>query len=71
MAEQKAREDLAVFSILTDKYYRVNWHHRVIARKLEAVERGEIKRLMLFLPPRHGKSQLATINFPAWYRKFL
>ncbi len=32
-----------------------------------AVERGEIKRLMIFLPPRHSKSETATIHFPAWY----
>lgn len=42
-------------------------HHRQIARKLEAVERGEIKRLMIFMPPRHGKSMLASEFFPAWY----
>ena len=42
-------------------------HHRLIARKLEAVERGEIKRLMIFMPPRHGKSMLASEFFPAWY----
>jgi len=38
-----------------------------MAEKLEAVERGEIKKLMFFLPPRHGKSELASNRFPAWY----
>lgn len=47
--------------------YRDARHHRLIARKLEAVERGEIKRLMIFMPPRHGKSMLASEFFPAWY----
>ena len=47
--------------------YRDNWHHRQIARKLEAVERGEITRLMITMPPRHGKSMLASEFFPAWY----
>lgn len=42
-------------------------HHRLIARALEAVERGEIKRLMINMPPRHGKSMLASEFFPAWY----
>ena len=42
-------------------------HHRLIIEKLEAVERGQIKRLMLFLPPRHGKSELASVRFPAWF----
>lgn len=47
--------------------YRDARHHRLIARKLEAVERGEIDRLMIFMPPRHGKSMLASEFFPAWY----
>ena len=47
--------------------YRDAAHHRLIARKLEAVERGEITRLMIFMPPRHGKSMLASEFFPAWY----
>ena len=47
--------------------YRDAAHHRLIARKLEAVERGEITRLMITMPPRHGKSMLASEYFPAWY----
>ena len=47
--------------------YRDAPHHRLIARKLEAVERGEIKRLMITMPPRHGKSMLTSEFFPAWY----
>lgn len=47
--------------------YRDANHHRLIARHLEAVERGEIKRLMITMPPRHGKSMLASEFFPAWY----
>lgn len=42
-------------------------HHRLIARHLEAVERGEITRLMIFMPPRAGKSMLVSEYFPAWY----
>lgn len=42
-------------------------HWKLIADKLMRVERGEIKRLMIFSPPRHGKSELGTIHFPAWY----
>lgn len=32
-----------------------------------AVERGAIKRLMVFMPPRHRKSQTANAHFSAWY----
>src|SRR4029077_2720962 len=34
---------------------------------LEAVERGDIRRLIINCPPRHGKSELATRLFPAWF----
>lgn len=47
--------------------YRDAAHHRLIARHLEAVESGEIKRLVITMPPRHGKSMLASEFFPAWY----
>ena len=46
--------------------YRTSKVHRFIAAQLERVERGEIDRLMLRLPPRHGKSELASRNFPAY-----
>ena len=47
--------------------YRPARHHWLIADKLEAVARGECKRLMIFMPPRHGKSMLASEYFPAWW----
>lgn len=47
--------------------YRAAAHHARIAKKLQAVERGEIKRLAIFMPPRHGKSMLTSEFFPAWY----
>jgi len=40
---------------------------RKLMRALEAVERGDIRRLMVFMPPRHGKSELVSRLFPAWY----
>lgn len=55
---------------MVDAKYTINWHHRLIADKLqkayEKVKRGEKCRIMLMMPPRHGKSELATIKFPAW-----
>lgn len=47
--------------------YRDAAHHRLIARKLESLERGDTTRLMISIPPRHGKSMLASEFFPAWY----
>lgn len=42
-------------------------HLDLLCSKLEAVERGEIKRLIITMPPRHGKSEVASKHFPAWY----
>jgi predicted phage terminase large subunit-like protein len=47
--------------------YRPAQLHFRIAAALERVERGELKRVMLFVPPRHGKSMLTSEHFPAWY----
>jgi predicted phage terminase large subunit-like protein len=44
----------------------MNWHLEVIAAKLAAVRRGKIQRLIINLPPRHLKSLMASIAFPAW-----
>lgn len=42
-------------------------HHKVLIDKLEAVERGEIKRLMVFMPPGSAKSSYASVVFPSWF----
>ena len=44
----------------------MNWHLEVIAAKLTAVREGKIQRLIINLPPRHLKSLMASIAFPAW-----
>jgi len=41
-------------------------HIEVIASKLEACRRGEIRRLIVNLPPRNLKSHCVSISFPAW-----
>ena len=64
---QKARDDLMAFTQVMMPEYEIAAHHQLIADKLMAVERGEINRLMIQMPPRHGKSTLASIWFPAWY----
>src|SRR6266576_1768530 len=44
----------------------MNWHIEVIAGKLTAVREGRTRRLIINLPPRHLKSLMASIAFPAW-----
>jgi len=51
--------------------YLPGWVHKDICQRLEQFEKDILAkkspRLMLQMPPRHGKSQLASVNFPAWY----
>ena len=62
-----AKETLIGFTEYTNPRYKTAKIHRAIAEQLERVERGEIDRLMLLVPPRHGKSELASRRFPARY----
>jgi predicted phage terminase large subunit-like protein len=43
-----------------------NWHLRLICDKLEAVTRREIKRLIINVPPRSGKSSVVCALWPVW-----
>lgn len=68
----QGKDDLISFCILNSKEYQANWHHDLIAEKLKEIESGSFylrgkKILILQMPPRHGKSEEVTINFPAWY----
>jgi len=46
--------------------WKDGWHIDAIAEHLQAVVDGLIKRLIINVPPRHGKSILTSIAFPAW-----
>ena len=65
--EALARVSLVAFSGLVDPTWIAYPHARLIAERLEDVERGRIKKLMVFVPGQHGKSTLVSRNFPAWY----
>tara|TARA_Y100000004_G_scaffold170492_1_gene205593 strand:+ start:1581 stop:3161 length:1581 start_codon:yes stop_codon:yes gene_type:complete len=47
--------------------FKMGRHIEVISEKLQKVEEGELKRLMVFLPPRSSKSVICSKLFPAWY----
>lgn len=55
LQRRRARASLIDYARYTNTAYRPAKHHELIAEKLEAVERGDCKRLMVFMPPRHGK----------------
>lgn len=67
----RAREDFHLFSMLAfsqlnDEPYLDNWHVAAIARKLEHIDCGNLKRLIICMPPRTMKSLLASVFYPAW-----
>lgn len=65
-----ARRSLIAFTQRFMPHYNPGWLHHDIARRLEQfkedVENQLMPRLMLLVPPRHGKSELSSIRFPAW-----
>ena len=47
--------------------FKMGRHIEIIATKLQQLEEGTCKRLMVFLPPRSSKSVICSKLFPAWY----
>tara|TARA_R110000824_G_scaffold31626_1_gene102638 strand:- start:1317 stop:2879 length:1563 start_codon:yes stop_codon:yes gene_type:complete len=64
---QKAYDDLIAFCQHMQSDYKVGKHHRILADMLMDIEQGNKDRICVNIPPRHGKSQLVSIMFPAWY----
>ena len=64
---QAAYDDLIEFCKHMMPDFIVGKHHRILADMLMAIERGDKDRVCVNIPPRHGKSQLVSIFFPAWY----
>jgi predicted phage terminase large subunit-like protein len=66
----RARRSLIDFVLLTYPGYQAGWFHREVCKKLdaffEAVRRRESPRLMIFAPPRSGKSELFSRRGPAY-----
>jgi predicted phage terminase large subunit-like protein len=65
------REDYYFFSRYMFRHrkgykWKHNWHHKAIADALMRVYRGDCKRLIINIPPRYSKTELAVINFIAW-----
>jgi len=65
--DQLARDNLIVFTKRTFPAYAPASHHWRIAQALQAIEARDIDRLVITMPPRHGKSELASVHFPAWF----
>ncbi len=63
---EKARRRMLPFVRFTKPDYHVNWHHRTLCTYLDRFVHGEIKKLMVFFPPQHGKSELVSRKLPAF-----
>jgi predicted phage terminase large subunit-like protein len=60
--------DPAAFAIMaSDRRWLPYPHLLVIAEKLQQIQHGTCKRLIVMMPPRHGKSQFISQFFPPWY----
>jgi len=75
---EQARNDLLAFTQftmpdpeamndITRSRYVAKQFHKEVAKVLERVESGEITQLIFCVPPRHGKTEMATKRFAAWY----
>ena len=68
LKEKKIREcrtDILQFTKYTKEDYKSNWHHINYCKKIDQFIKGDIKNLMVFMPPQHGKSEISTRRTPA------
>src|SRR5258706_11152603 len=57
-----------VFGLLRPRIlFKPNWHIHAMAHKVSQVASGEVKRLIITVPPRNLKSIIASVALPAWY----
>ena len=63
----KAQEHFMPFAHHVYENFIEGKHHRIISKKLELVAQGKLKRLIINMPPRHSKSELASYLMPAWF----
>ena len=62
-----ARDKFMVYAKHVYEGFIEGRHHRIIAEKLEAIANGKLKRLIINMPPRHSKSELASYLMPSWF----
>ena len=62
-----AQEDFMAYVQHVYEGFIVGRHHKIIAEKLERIASGELKRLIVNMPPRHSKSEFASYLMPSWF----
>ena len=61
-----AKDSFRYFIQCVAPKYEFNWHHLVLIDALQRLAERQYHTLIVMMPPRHGKSQLVSILFPAW-----
>ena len=64
---QKAATDFMAYVNYVWPSFIHGRHHEKMARAFERVARGEVKRLIINMPPRHTKSEFASYLLPSWF----
>ena len=64
--QNKAKDDFLSFVKCVWPEFVEGAHHRHVAEKFNKLATGEIKRLIINMPPRHTKSEFASFLLPAW-----
>lgn len=64
---KKAQIDFLHFTVKMWPGFIHGRHHKIVARAFERIAKGELKRVVISMPPRHTKSQFASWLLPAWY----
>lgn len=62
----RAKVRLSEFLLYINNKYQAKWFHKLIADKCDDLIEGKIKKLMVFVPPQHGKSEIISRVFPAY-----
>lgn len=63
---RQSRREFKKFVKYIKPDYEMQWFHAYICAKLNQFAKGDVKKLMILLPPQHGKTELATRLFPPY-----
>jgi len=63
---ESAYQNFRDFISQTMPNYEFNWHHELLIELLQSLTHTQNRRIMVFMPPRFGKSELVSRRFPAW-----
>lgn len=67
LARRRARESFAAWLDYRDAGFKPAKHHMLLIDRLERLERGEITRLMVCMPPGSAKSTYSSVEFAPWF----